>query len=71
MTGKDLIEIVDSPSNGMTYDCGVSREIGEDPLEVLRYFGSRDRDQTTYTTAMSLLKNLLLNTKRFFLMKVR
>ena len=40
---KRLIEIVDSPSNGMTYDCGVSREIGEDPLEVLRYLGSRDR----------------------------
>jgi mannonate dehydratase len=40
---KRLIDIVDSPSNGMTYDCGVSREIGEDPLEVLRYLGSRDR----------------------------
>jgi mannonate dehydratase len=40
---KRLIEIVNSPSNGMTYDCGVSREIGEDPLEVLRYLGSRDR----------------------------
>jgi mannonate dehydratase len=40
---KRLIGIVDSPSNGMTYDCGVSREIGEDPLEVLRYLGSRDR----------------------------
>jgi mannonate dehydratase len=40
---KRLISIVDSPSNGMTYDCGVSREIGEDPLEVLRYLGSRDR----------------------------
>ncbi len=40
---KRLIEIVDSPSNGMTYDCGVSREIGEDPVEVLRYLGSRDR----------------------------
>ena len=40
---KRLIEIVDSPSNGMTYDCGVSREMGEDPLEVLRYLGSRDR----------------------------
>jgi mannonate dehydratase len=40
---KRLIKIVDSPSNGMTYDCGVSREIGEDPLEVLRYLGSRDR----------------------------
>ena len=40
---KRLIEIVDSPSNGMTYDCGVSREIGEDPLEVIRYLGSRNR----------------------------
>lgn len=40
---KRLVDIVDSPSNGMTYDCGVSREIGEDPLEVLRYLGSRDR----------------------------
>lgn len=38
-----LISIVDSPANGMTYDCGVSREMGEDPLEVLRYLGSRDR----------------------------
>ena len=40
---KRLIESVDSPSNGMTYDCGVSKEMGEDPLEVLRYLGSRDR----------------------------
>lgn len=40
---KRLIEIVDSPSNGMTYDCGVTRETGEDPVEVLRYLGSRDR----------------------------
>ena len=40
---KRIVDIVDSPSNGMTYDCGVSREIGEDPLEVLRYLGSKDR----------------------------
>ena len=40
---KRIISIVDSPSNGMTYDCGVSGEIGEDPLEVLKYLGSRDR----------------------------
>jgi mannonate dehydratase len=38
-----LLEIVDSPSNGMTYDCGVTLETGEDPLEVLQYMGSRDR----------------------------
>lgn len=40
---KRLVDIVDSPANGMTFDCGVSREMGEDPLEVLRYLGSKDR----------------------------
>jgi mannonate dehydratase len=40
---KHLLDIVDSPSNGMTFDCGVTREMGEDPLEVLQYLGSRDR----------------------------
>lgn len=40
---KRLIDIVNSPSNGMTFDCGVSREMGEDPIEVLHYIGSRDR----------------------------
>jgi mannonate dehydratase len=40
---KKLISIVDSPSNGITFDCGVTREMGEDPVEVCRYFASRDR----------------------------
>lgn len=40
---KHLIGIVDSPSNGITFDCGVTCEIGEDPVAVCRYFGSRDR----------------------------
>jgi mannonate dehydratase len=40
---KHLIEIVDSPANGITFDCGVTREMGHDPVEVCRYFGSRDR----------------------------
>jgi mannonate dehydratase len=40
---KRLITIVDSPSNGITFDCGVTCEIGEDPVEVARYFASRDR----------------------------
>jgi mannonate dehydratase len=40
---KKLISIVDSPSNGITFDCGVAREMGEDPVEVCRYFASRDR----------------------------
>jgi mannonate dehydratase len=40
---KRLIAIVDSPANGITYDCGVTREIGEDPVAACRYFGERDR----------------------------
>jgi mannonate dehydratase len=40
---KHLIEIVPSRANGITFDCGVTKEIGEDPVEVCRYFGARDR----------------------------
>jgi mannonate dehydratase len=40
---KRLITIVDSPANGITFDCGVTREMGEDPVEVCQYFASRDR----------------------------
>jgi mannonate dehydratase len=40
---KRLIEIVKSPANGITFDCGVTREIGQDPAEVCRYFATRDR----------------------------
>jgi mannonate dehydratase len=40
---KRMIETVDSPWSGLTYDCGVTRELGEDPIAVCRYFGSRDR----------------------------
>jgi mannonate dehydratase len=40
---KRLIDIVPSASNGITFDCGVTREMGEDPVEVCRYFGAKDR----------------------------
>lgn len=40
---KRLLDLVDSPANGMTFDCGVTRETGADPIEVCRYLGSRDR----------------------------
>jgi mannonate dehydratase len=39
---KRLIDIVKSPSNGLTFDCGVTRELGEDPVEVCRDLGARD-----------------------------
>ena len=40
---KHFIEIVNSPSNGITFDCGVTREMGEDPVVVADYFASRKR----------------------------
>jgi mannonate dehydratase len=40
---KKLVGIVDSPANGITFDCGVTRELGEDPVAVCRWFGERDR----------------------------
>jgi len=40
---KRLTEIVSSPANGITFDCGVTREMGEDPVQVAEYFASRKR----------------------------
>jgi mannonate dehydratase len=40
---KRLVDIVPSTSNGITFDCGVTREMGQDPVEVCRYFGAKDR----------------------------
>jgi mannonate dehydratase len=39
---KQYLDLVKSPYNGMTFDCGVTRELGEDPVEVCRYLGKRD-----------------------------
>ena len=40
---KRLIAVVPSPSNGITLDTGVTREMGENVVETIRYFGTRDR----------------------------
>jgi mannonate dehydratase len=40
---KRLIGIVDSPANGITFDCGVTRELGEDAVTTAEYFASRKR----------------------------
>ena len=40
---KEYLSLVESPFNGMTFDCGVTREVGEDPVAVCRYLGERDR----------------------------
>ena len=54
---KRLITLVDSPSNGITFDCGVMRQMGEDPVEVCSYFGSRDRiNHVHYRNVISEIK---------------
>lgn len=40
---KKLVSLVDSSANGITFDCGVTRELGGDPVETARYFGDLDR----------------------------
>jgi mannonate dehydratase len=40
---KEYLNLVRSPFNGLTFDCGVTRELGEDPVAVCRYLGERDR----------------------------
>jgi mannonate dehydratase len=39
---KRLVDIVPSPHNGITFDCGVTKEMGQDPVEVCRYFSKKD-----------------------------
>jgi mannonate dehydratase len=38
---KRLVQMAPSRANGITFDCGVTREMGEDPVEVCRWFASR------------------------------
>jgi mannonate dehydratase len=45
---RRLIEIVDSRANSVFFDTGVSTEWGEDAVEVIRYFGRRDRIGTVH-----------------------
>jgi mannonate dehydratase len=40
---KRMVALRDSPSNCIIFDCGVTRELGENPVEVATWFGSRDR----------------------------
>ena len=37
----EYLDLVRSPYNGMTYDCGVTRETGADPVRVCRLLGER------------------------------
>jgi mannonate dehydratase len=53
---KHLIEIVNSPANGITYDCGVTREMGDDPVPVADYFASRKRINHVHFRNVTVIK---------------
>ena len=53
---KQLIEIVKSPANGITYDSGVTREMGEDPVAVAEYFASRKRINHVHYRNVAVVK---------------
>ncbi|HEY4197898.1 MAG TPA: mannonate dehydratase [Mucilaginibacter sp.] len=61
---KHLFDIVDSPANGMTFDCGVSTEIGENAVEVARYMLSRNRINHVH------YRNVLVTTPRIKYLEV-
>jgi mannonate dehydratase len=56
---KRLIELVDSPSNCVFFDIGVMTEKGADAVEMIRYFGSRNRIGTVH------FRNVRVETPRY------
>ena len=56
---KKFSDIVPSPYNGITFDCGVTKELGHDPVEVCRYFGERDQiNHVHFRNVVSRVPNL-------------
>ena len=53
---KHFIEIVNSPSNGITFDCGVTREMGGDAVQVADYFASRKRINHVHVRNVQVVK---------------
>ncbi len=55
---KRFIEIVDSPANGITFDCGVTREMGDDPVATAEYFAGRKRINHVHYRNVQVVKPL-------------
>ena len=56
---KKFTDIIPSPFNGITFDCGVTKEMGHDPVEVCRYFGQRDQiNHVHFRNVVSRVPNL-------------
>ena len=47
---------MNSPANGITFDCGVTREMGENQVEVAEYFASRKRINHMHYRNVSVVK---------------
>ena len=55
---KRLCEIVKSPANGITFDTGVTREMGYNVIENIQWFGGRDQINHVH------FRNVLMKTPR-------
>ena len=56
---KKFTDIIPSPFNGITFDCGVTKELGHAPVEVCRYFGQRDQiNHVHFRNVVSRVPNL-------------
>ena len=64
---KRLVAIVDSPSNGMTFDCGVTRETGADPSGGLSNTWQTGIESIMYIIETYWWNDLMKNMWRYFL----
>ena len=53
---KHFVGIVDSPANGITFDCGVTREMGSDAIATADWFASRKKINHVHFRNVSVVK---------------
>lgn len=60
---KKFVRLHDSPANTIIFDCGVTRELGEDPVKVAHWFASRKRIGLVHYRNVRLRKAYLYYTE--------
>jgi mannonate dehydratase len=53
---KHFVGIVDSPANGITFDCGVTREMGSDAIATAEWFASRKKINHVHFRNVQVMK---------------
>jgi mannonate dehydratase len=53
---KHFVGIVDSPANGITFDCGVTREMGSDAIATADWFASRKKINHVHYRNVAVVK---------------